>query len=154
MPKRPPCAETLDLLGWEPPRVTVGFEDQARVRAATMRQRIARSISETLRQDGRSRDEVAAAMGEFLGADFTVASLNAYAAPSREDHNISLERAIALLAVTRDARLVGDLIEPFGFAVIPIKYLAAIEEAMCTDIIERAEQRKRVARRNWKGMQP
>tara|TARA_R110000787_G_scaffold26344_23_gene73738 strand:+ start:341 stop:805 length:465 start_codon:yes stop_codon:yes gene_type:complete len=150
MKKGSACPETLSLLDWTPPRLAVGFEDQSRVRAASLSQRIARSVSETLKDDERPREDIADAMTDYLGTEVPVATLNAYASPAREDHNITLERAIALLAVTGDARLIGDLIQPAGYAVIPVRFLAAIEEAMCADVIERAEARKRAARRNWK----
>jgi hypothetical protein len=151
MVKRTRCGDTLDLLYWQPPKVAAGFEDEARVRAHSLRHRIARALSEMLKDSGQSRAEIAEAMAEFLDEDFGEATLNAYASPAREGHNITLERAIALLAVTRDPRLLGDLVAPYGFAVIPNKYLAAIEDAMCDDVLESITQRRKQARRTWRG---
>ena len=142
---------TLDLLNWKPPAVAVRFEDESRVRAASLAHRISRSVSETLKDDGRSRAEIAAAMSDFLGEPVSENMLNAYAAAGREEHNISLERAEALLHATGDSRIFGDILLRHGFAAIPRRFLAAIEEAMCDEVIERATQRKKMSRRTWKG---
>lgn len=141
--------KTLDLLGWQPPDVSAGFRDETRVRAASLSHRISRSVSEILQDSGRPRAEIAAAMTDWLGDDVSEHMLNAYASPARETHSISLERAIALLHATGDARLLGDLLAPLGFAVIPDKYLGAIEEAMCDELMERVQQRKKLGRRRW-----
>lgn len=142
---------TLDLLNWRAPDVSVRFEDERQVRAASLAGRVSRAVAATLKESGRSREEIAAEMSDYLGADVSEGMLAAYASGQREDHNISLVRALALLNATGDARLFGELLDPHGFAVIPKKYLAAIEEAMCDDVIERAQGRKKLARRTWRG---
>lgn len=143
-------SQTLDLLSWEPPAVEVKFEDEAKVRAATISNRISRSVSTILAESGLSREDIAKTMSDFLGSRLTVAVLNGYAAQGREANKISLERAEALLHATKDPRIFGDILGRHGFAVIPRKYLAAIEDAMCADIIERTKQRQKMAQRAWK----
>lgn len=144
-------SQTLDLLSWEPPAVEVKFEDEAKVRAATISNRISRSVSTILTESDLSREDIAKAMTDFLGAKLTAVVLNGYAAQGREANKISLERAEALLHATNDPRIFGDILGRHGYAVIPRKYLAAIEDAMCTDIIERTKQRQKIARRTWNG---
>lgn len=61
---------------------------------------IAHTMGDALKRCAFTREEVAERMGHALGKPVTVAVLNAYTAPSRDDHNISLERAIAFDAAT------------------------------------------------------
>lgn len=145
---------TLDLLSWEPPQVEVRFLDEAAVRAASISHRISRSVSAVLKESTRGRTQIAEAMSAFLGSTVSAHMLNAYASECREAHNISLERAEALLHATGDPRIFADILARYGYAVIPRRYLAAIEDAMCDDIMERAAQRKKLARRTWKGGKP
>lgn len=110
--------DTLDLLSWEPPQLVERYAQTDPVQATSVDQTIARAVSRTLKDDGRSRAEIAEAMGGYLGEDVSENMLNAYASQARDGHRISLERAIALVAVTQDARLVGELLIPLGYAVI------------------------------------
>ncbi|MFN7168388.1 MAG: hypothetical protein ACK4NV_15170, partial [Pannonibacter sp.] len=50
---------TVDLLSWEPPQVEARFDAQ-RVRAATLAGKVCRVLAEAMKEDGRSRDEIAA----------------------------------------------------------------------------------------------
>lgn len=145
--------QTLGLLEWEPPTVEVKFDDEAKVRAATISHRISRSVSTILTESGLPREAVAEAMSEFLGARLTATVLNGYASEGREANKISLERAEALLHATGDPRIFGDILSRHGYAVIPKRYLGAIEEAMCDEIMERTMKRKKIARRTWSGGQ-
>lgn len=61
---------------------------------------IAAVMSQALKDCPHDRIEVAARMTRLLGREVTLAMLNAYTAESRENHNISLERAIAFDAAT------------------------------------------------------
>lgn len=141
---------TIDLFSeWRPPDVAVKFEDGT-VRAIDAAQRISRAVSVTLREAEGSREDIAAAMSEYLGEAVTDNMLNAYASPAREGHNISLARAFALLHATGDARIFGTELERFGLAIIPVKFLAAVEEAMWSEQEERARQKRMAARSRWK----
>ncbi len=143
--------KTLDLLDWEPKSVEVKFGDEEQVRAASLAHRISRSVSTILKESETPRSEIAGKMTEFLDSTVSEAMLNAYASESRESHNISLERAEALLHATDDPRIFGDILSRHGYAVIPKRFLAAIEDAMCDDLIERTKKRKALARRTWRG---
>ena len=137
---------------YEPPAVAVRYAPDAPVRASSVAATIARAVSRTLKDDGRPRGEIAAAMSEHLGEDISEHMLNAYASPSRESHSISLERAVALVAVTDDPRLLGEVLRPLGLAVIPERYVAAAEEAMLTERRERLDQQIKAKRRRWAGV--
>ncbi|MBB4287404.1 DNA transposition protein [Roseospira goensis] len=143
---------TLDLLDdWTPPDVSVRYEGDAAPRHPELDIRIAQAVSLTLKDDGRSRAEIGAAMGAVLGGPAVPEStLNGYASPARTDHAISLARALALVAVTGDARVLSIDLERLGLALIPRRYLAAVEEAMTADQIEHLEAQRRAARRTWR----
>jgi hypothetical protein len=150
MSRRPRDSRTLDLLSWTPPALTRAF-DQVTVRAASLRTAIVKGIAVALKECGKGRDQVAREMSDYLGESCPKNMLDAYAAESHENHTISLLRFVALIAVTRDIRLLSQIAELMGWAVIPAKYLPAIEEAMLADKIEELQQRKASARKTWKG---
>ena len=143
---------TLDMFqDYESPVVAVRYDDSAPVQASNTARTIARAVSRTLKEADRPRADIAAEMSEHLGEDVSENMLNAYASAARDTHNISLERAAALVAVTGDARLMGELLAPLGLAVIPERYLSAVEEAVLTEQEEQIAQRRKQARRRWTG---
>lgn len=118
-------SKTLDLFTWEPPELVARYDEQ-RVKAADLRVKIARAVSETLNDCGMTRAEVAKAMSEWLGEKVEKASLDAYASPAKKGHTLSFIRLIALLEVTRDRRLLQIAAEPLGWAVLEDRRLAWI----------------------------
>lgn len=142
---------TLDLLSWEPPSVAVRFEDEATVRASGAAQRVSRAVAATLKDCDIDRAEIAQRMSDYLGEEVSKNMLDAYASQARENHNLTLARAFALLHATGDARILGTELERFGLAIIPTRYLAAVEEAMWAEREERSHANKLAARRRWKG---
>lgn len=152
-PAPPPPAttpKTLDLFAWEPPQPNKSFAPEV-VRAASLRAIISRAVSAALKECAKDRDAVSAEIGEFLGEDCPKNMLDAYASEAREDHAIPLVRFMGLIHATGDMRLLQVLASQFGWAVIPDKYLPAIEESIIADKIEQLQQRRALARRNWKG---
>jgi len=144
-------SSTMDMFAeWQPPQVAVRF-DEAQVRAAGAAQRIARSVSVTLNESEKDREAIAEEMKEYSGKDISKNMLDAYASQAREDHNISLLNAFALLHATGDARIFGTELKRFGLAIIPERFLHAAEEAMWTEQEERARQKRLAARSKWKG---
>lgn len=61
---------------------------------------IAAGVGHALKDDPRSRAEVAGAMGALIGDEVSVYMLDAYASEAREQHNISAGRWLALIAAT------------------------------------------------------
>ena len=134
--------KTLDLLSWQPtsPRVE-RFEEQT-VRAATISGKVSLAVSRIL-CDAKSRDneplerdDVARRMSDFLGEDVSKNMIDAYASQSREDHKISVVRAVALMHATQDYRLLTLLAEELGLTVIPRKYEGTVREAILAEKIE------------------
>ena len=141
---------TLDLLDWESPVPVVRHRPEM-VRAQSLRGRLSRAVSVTLNECGRDRGEVAAEMGQLLGAPVPLNMLNAYASQARRTHAISLERLWALCSVTEDWRPMSVLIDGSDLVIIERRYLGAVKEAMAQAEIERLERVRRAARRQWKG---
>ncbi|MBP5857257.1 DNA transposition protein [Marivibrio halodurans] len=127
---------TLDLLAWQPPEPQRYAEE--RVRTATLRDRISRAVSETLKDCEQTRADVARAMGEWLGEDVSENMLNAYASQGREEHTIPYLRLLALVQVTGDTRLLQLGAELFDTTVIENRLKPFIEIGMRFDRRNRA----------------
>lgn len=78
MAKQPGDTHTLDLLSWEAEPIVEAFAPE-RVRAASLRAKIARGVSEALKDCEHNRVVVADRMSEFMGESVSVNMLNAYA---------------------------------------------------------------------------
>lgn len=142
-------ADQPSLLDWKAPEPVRRF-DAARVRAATLRDQIARGIAAALKDAdsaGIVREEIAQRMSEFLGERVSLNMLNAYASQAREDHVISVTRLLALLHATRDQRLAELLVEPLGWAVIDRKFLPLVELAAVREHADELQRRAKHLRR-------
>jgi hypothetical protein len=123
--------------------------EEERVRAASLRSRIAKAVAETLKAaDGFSREEIAAAMSDWLGEDISKHMLDAYASEAREEHTIPFLRVLALLHVTGDMRLLQLAAEMFGHSVIDDRYLTWVEVGQLADQKESIDRAFEAARRN------
>ncbi|MEN8723853.1 MAG: hypothetical protein ABF335_13325 [Alphaproteobacteria bacterium] len=141
---------TLDLFGdAEPVAINHTFKhDDPKVKSWSMRGRIARGVAVTLEECALSRAEIAAQMSEFLGADVSEHMLNKYASVSAQEKTISLDRAVALIAVCGDARFLGAELERIGKAIIDARYLAAVEAAYYGQIADEAASKRQAALRD------
>ncbi|MCF8483333.1 MAG: DNA transposition protein [Rhodospirillum sp.] len=141
---------TLDLFrDWTPPEVAVRV-GRERLHP-DIEARISQAISETLKDCGKGRGSVAEEMGAYLGQPVTANVLNNYASPGQDGHRISLSRAFALIAATGDPRVLALELEPLGFAIIPDRFLGAVEEAQCAEQLEAITARQKLARKKWRG---
>lgn len=144
---------TLDLLSWRAPEVAPSFRPE-QVRAATLRTSLCRAIALALKESGKDRDAVADEIGAYLGEPVSKNMLDAYVSEARDDHIINVIRFWGLLHAVRDIRLLQMIAQPLGWAVIPERYLGAVEEAMLAAEEEDIVQRRRQARRKWRGVSP
>lgn len=102
----------------------LGFMFEPRVPAsldaglAGLDRMIAGAVAVALREDGRPREVIAGEMSAMLGATVTKLMLDAYAAESREDFNISAARGLALVAVTKRYDLLDAMLRPIGATVL------------------------------------
>jgi len=75
-------------------------------------------VGRALKEDRRSRDEIAGAMSALLDEDVTRWMLDAYASEAREGHSIPAHRFFALIAVTNRFDLLDAAMRRVGAAVL------------------------------------
>jgi hypothetical protein len=75
-------------------------------------------VARALKEDHRSREEVAGAMSALMAEDVTRWMLDAYASEARENHNIPTCRFLALIAVTKRFDLLDALVRRIGAAIL------------------------------------
>lgn len=75
---------------------------------------VASAVSAILRDDPRTRYEVAGLMSELLADDVAKTTLDAYSAEAKENHNISLTRFFALVVVSQRYDVLGQLLRGIG----------------------------------------
>lgn len=145
---RPRDLKTLDMFTeWQPPEVVQRFED-VRVRAATLRQKLAMGVSETLKSADEDRDAIAAKMAEWLGEEVSKNLLDRYASQASEEHVISLLRLIALIHATGDLRILQMIAEMFGHSVVEDRFLPWIEVGQLAERKDEIVSAFDAARRN------
>lgn len=142
---------TIDMFnGWAPPRVSVGFEP-GEIRGSRLSSRISQTIAKALKECDKDRATIAAIMSERLGYSVTVSTLDAYASEAKTDHNISVERFIALVHATGHKKLLGFLADDFDMAVVPKRFENVIELALIEDHERFVEIRKRTLKAQIRG---
>lgn len=120
------------------------------VRAASLGASISKGVSQALKKCGRTREDVAKQMSDFLDEQVSLPMLNAYAAEAKSDHIINVVRFIALVHVTRDPRLLQLIAEMFDWAVVDKKYLPLIEMAQLQEHKSALDRKLDAARRQAK----
>ena len=140
---------TGDLLAWSPPEVEARFEP-VRVRAATLAGRVCRVLAEAMRADGRSREDIAADLSEFLGEDISRDSLDAWASEARDRSNISAYRLFALVKVLGSKELLNELLADTEMLVVDRKYKALIERELAIETRERLNRFIDAADADWR----
>lgn len=79
---------------------------------------IASTVGRALKEDPRSRPEVAGAMSALLDEEIGRFMLDAYASEARDTHNISAARFLALIAATGRFDLLDSVMRRIGAAVL------------------------------------
>lgn len=79
---------------------------------------VAASVAIALKEDARSRHEIAGAVSALLDEPVTKTMLDAYASEARGDHNISAARLFSLIAVTERFDLLDAMLRRIGAAVL------------------------------------
>ena len=145
-------AGQADLLAWSPPTPVRAF-DPARVRAITLAGKIKRAIAEALRHaadDGVAREQIVAAMADYLSVDVSKNAVDAWASEAREENLPNIVRFVALMKATKDQRLLQVLADQCGWAVVDKKFLPLIELASLRehqDVVKRrADELRAVSR--------
>lgn len=85
---------------------------------AGLDRRLAGKVALALKEDVRSRHEIAGAMSALLDDNVTKLMLDAYASEARDTHNISAGRWLALVAVTERFDLLDRSVRHIGASVL------------------------------------
>lgn len=121
---------TGDLLAWRLEDPVVSYAGAPQAQAASLHGRFCQTMALTVESCGKSRADIAAEMAEYLGEDFSKATLDAYLAESKTSHVIQLHRFAALIHATGDMRLLSLLPEMFGHVVISEKHAGLLAIAL------------------------
>lgn len=79
---------------------------------------VAAGVAQALKGDDRSRPVIAGAMSALLSEEVTSFMLDAYASEARENHNIPMHRALALIAVTERFDILDHWLRRVGAAAL------------------------------------
>lgn len=79
---------------------------------------IAAAVGTVLKNDTRSRQEIAGAMSALLGEEISALMLDAYASEARGNHNIPTHRALALVSVTGRFDVMDAFVRRIGAALL------------------------------------
>jgi len=137
---------TLDLLSWEATPIVEAFAPE-RVRTSSLRSKIARAVSEAMKDSDLSRAMIAIDMTDWLGEEVTENMVNAYASEARDRDTIPYLRLLALVHVTGDVRLLQMGAELMGHSVIENKYLNWVDVGRLADHKETIDKEFNAARR-------
>ncbi len=139
MPRNKRCPNTPDIFDaiQEPLREY----EQEKVKSATIKGKWALAISNTLKDSGLARDEIAEQMSIYLGENVPVNMLDAYSSQGRDTHLINLPRLEALIHVTKDERLINLLAETIGYMVNPKCYSPYLQYAYHKELAKKANQK-------------
>lgn len=108
---------------------------------------IAKSVARALRDDSRSRDDIARALSELLDEDVSRCMLDAYASEARETHNISAARLFALIAVTSRHDILDHVLRRIGAAVLVGEEIATARAGHLRATIDRLKDELKIAER-------
>jgi len=106
-------------------------------------QQVSAAISNMLRHDLRSREEIAAALSSAMAEDVSPQMLDAYSAPARGAHNISFARAIAFVSVTDQHGMIEDAVRRLGGHILWGAEIKAAELGHIDSEIARLRQRRK-----------
>lgn len=108
--KRNPDQQDLFALAHYPVRINTPQIDSERFHSE-----LARAVGRAMDRSGLDRFEIANRMAKALGQDdFSKAMLDAYASESKDTHNISLVRLIALIKATEQGWLMDFIANRVG----------------------------------------
>lgn len=143
--------DTVDLFAETAPRPVVERYAPERVRGTSTAAIIKRAVSEAIRECGRPRNEIAAAMSDQLGGErITAGMLDQYTSTANTGHNIPAHRLVALLVVTGDIRLINALLSDTGVIALAGKYEALISRELLKEQRARTEREIAAADAQWR----
>lgn len=150
MAKTPTDTSTLDLLSWAPPAPPKPTRIE-RPAGEDLAARIALEVATALREASATmtREEIAEAMGAYLGESISRGMLDQYASQAKDGHNISAYRLAALAHVLGRPQLLLTLAAVCGCTVVEQRWVPAIQEAQLIVELEDKERQRKAARLKW-----
>ncbi len=140
MPRRKPCDKTIDMLDMlNIPTIDDGIEDYE-IQSATIKGKWSLIVSAALKKDGRSREQIAQSMAEYLGQPVKKSMLDAWSSQGRDTHIIPLPMLEALIFVTGNKKPVNALAEIIDCKAIPRCYEKHLKYAQAQEIKHQAEK--------------
>lgn len=85
---------------------------------AGLGRRASAGCARALKEDGRSREEIAGKMSALLDEEVSKWMLDAYSSESRGEHNVPFHRAAALFLITNRFDICDTLLAPLGARVL------------------------------------
>lgn len=114
MGKRSPALDPSQMaFTFETPRPAV-----AEGSLADLERKVASAVSQILRDDGRSRYEIAGQVSALLGEDVSKFMLDAYASEARDGHNVSVARFLALVVATQRFDALDAVVRQIGVSAL------------------------------------
>lgn len=108
---------------------------------AHMERQTASAVARILRDDPRSRFEVAGQLSALMDADISKFMLDAYSAEARDGHNVSFARFLGLIVATQRFDVLDALMRQIGCAVV------VGEEILLAEIGHLETQRRNIEQR-------
>ncbi|WP_299378607.1 hypothetical protein [uncultured Kiloniella sp.] len=139
--------KTLELFEWTPPEVEVTFAEAIKPWASIEAGRISRAVASTLRENKKDRETIRQRMEQICGHEVSAHMLNNWSSEAKEDHNINLRYAFALVLAANDPRLLSIGLEDSEFAIIPRRHLHTIKEVLITEKMEELQGELRETKR-------
>ena len=105
---------------------------------------VSSAVGRILRDDPRSRFEIAGGVSALLGDDVSKSMLDAYSAEAKDTHNISLARFLALIAETQRFDVLDALCQRIGAKVVVGEEILTVELGHVKAQIKRLRARESV----------
>lgn len=142
--KRKPAFDGLQQMAFsfEPPLAApsegmlIGIERQ-----------ISSAVSQILKDDPRTRYEIAGGVSALLDDDVSKAMLDAYCSEAKDTHNISLGRFMALVADTGRYDVLNSLLAKIGARLVVGEEVLTVELGHIETEIQRLQERRQTLRR-------
>jgi hypothetical protein len=108
---------------------------------------VASAVSQVLKEDPRSRFEIAGGMSALLNDDVSKPMLDAYSAEAKDTHNVSLARFLALISETQRYDVLDQLCQKIGCHVVVGQEMLTVELGHIESQMQRLQERKQLLRR-------
>lgn len=121
---------------------------------AGLERQVASAVGQILKEDDRSRFQVAGGVSALLDDDVSKMMLDAYASEARDTHNISFGRFLALVAETGRYDVLSALVAKIGARLVVGEEVFTVELGHVEAQIQRLQERRQALRRSAPTISP